>query len=169
MESPETSRPYMPGYGIAGPAEGSGLLPWSWAADRLATAQNYWVCSVQPDGRPHSTPVWGMWDDAVLWFTCAVGSRKAKNLREQPHCVVSTEDASYPVVIEGSARFFTDDKTIRRVLDLMNDKYRTDIEISFLDPARNATIGVRPDKVIGMRHDDFTGSPTRWVFPRQAG
>jgi PPOX class probable F420-dependent enzyme len=154
----------MPGYGIAGPAEGSGLLPWSWAADRLAHAQNYWVTSVWPDGRPHSMPVWGMWDDGVLWFTCAVGSRKARNLRADPRCVVATEDASDPVVIEGTARIVTDDTSIRRALDLMNEKYHTEIERSFLDPGRNATIAVRPAKVIGMRHGDFTGSPTRWIF-----
>jgi general stress protein 26 len=100
----------------------------------------------------------------VLWFTCAVGSRKAVNLRAEPRCVVTTEDANDPVIIEGTARIATDDKTIRRVLDLMNEKYHTDIEISFLDPARNATIAVRPAKVIGMRHGDFTGSPTRWTF-----
>jgi general stress protein 26 len=166
MESPDTTRPYMPGYGIAGAAQGSGLLPWSWAAQRLSSAQNYWVSSVWPDGRPHLTPVWGMWDGTVLWFTCSVGSRKARNLRAEPRCCVSTEGAMDPVVIEGHARFSADEATIRRVLGLMNDKYHTDIEPSFLDPARNATIGVRPEKVIGMRHDDFTGSPTRWVFPR---
>ena len=26
----------MPGYGVVGPEEGSGLLPWSWAQERLA-------------------------------------------------------------------------------------------------------------------------------------
>ena len=154
----------MPGYGIAAAAEGSGLLPWSWAAQRLARATNYWVTSVWPDGRPHSMPVWGMWDDPVLLFTCAVGSRKARNLRADPRCVVTTEDAADPVIIEGRARFVTDDATIRRALDLMNEKYRAGIEIGFLDPARNATIAVRPAKVIGMRHGDFTGSPTRWAF-----
>jgi hypothetical protein len=46
----------------------------------------------------------------------------------------------------------------------MNDKYSSAIEPSFLDPAVNATIAVRPQKVIGMRHGDFTGSPTRWLF-----
>jgi PPOX class probable F420-dependent enzyme len=164
METPRISRPYMPGYGIAGPDQGSGLLPWSWAAERLTSARNYWVASVWPDGRPHSMPVWGMWDDSTLWFTSGVASRKVRNLRADPRCVVTTEDAGDPVVIEGSAAICTDPATIRRVLDLMNDKYRTDIEPSFLDPEINATIAVRPRQVIGMRHGDFTGSPTRWTF-----
>jgi len=46
----------------------------------------------------------------------------------------------------------------------MNAKYRTDFGVDFLDPAQNATIGVRPRRVFSMRAGDFTGSPTRWVF-----
>jgi PPOX class probable F420-dependent enzyme len=144
MGIPRVSRPYMPGYGIAGPEQGSGLLQWSWAAERLTAARNYWVVSVWPDGRPHTMPVWGMWDDAVLWFTTAAGSRKALNLRSDPRCCVTTEDASDPVIIEGTARFVTDPATLQRVIDLMNAKYRTGLAVDFLDPARNA--------------------PTRWVF-----
>jgi general stress protein 26 len=109
-------------------------------------------------------PVWGMWDDSALWFTTGVRSRKAKNLRADPRCVVTTEDANDPVIIEGTARIVTDPASMRRVLDLMNDKYGTDIEMSFLDPDVNATIAVRPRQVVSMRHGDFTGSPTRWQF-----
>jgi hypothetical protein len=94
-----------------------------------------------------------------------VNSRKARNLRAEPRCVITTEDAGDPVVIEGIAAIMRDDLSIRRALELMNEKYQTGIEMSFLDPARNATIRVRPQKVIGMRHGDFTGSPTRWTFP----
>ena len=47
MGIPRVSRPYMPGYGIAGPDQGSGLLDWSWAAGRLTAARNYWVATVR--------------------------------------------------------------------------------------------------------------------------
>jgi hypothetical protein len=50
------------------------------------------------------------------------------------------------------------------VVDLMNEKYSTDIEVGFLDPAVNATFSVRPGRVFGMVHGNFTGSPTRWTF-----
>jgi pyridoxamine 5'-phosphate oxidase-like protein len=88
MEIPRASRPYMPGYGIARPEEGSGLLHWSWAAERLTTARNYWVATVWPDGRPHIMPVWGMWDDSTLWFSSAEGSRKVRNLAADPRCCI---------------------------------------------------------------------------------
>jgi PPOX class probable F420-dependent enzyme len=164
MEIPHVSRPYMPGYGVAGPTEGSGLLHWSWAAERLTAARNYWVATVWPDGRPHIMPVWGMWDDSTLWFTSSAGSRKVRNLAADPRCCITTEDASDPVIIEGDARIATELPVLRRVVDLMNAKYRTDYRVDFLDPATNATIGVRPHRVFSMRAGDFTGSPTRWVF-----
>jgi PPOX class probable F420-dependent enzyme len=139
-------------------------MHWSWAAERLSAARNYWVVSVWSDGRPHTMPVWGMWDDSTLWFTSAARSRKVRNLRADPRCCVSTEDAANPVIIEGLARIVTDPAIRQRVVDLMNAKYHTELTADFLDPARNATIGVRPQKVFSMLHGDFTGSPTRWVF-----
>jgi PPOX class probable F420-dependent enzyme len=154
----------MPGYGISGPAEGSGLLPWSWAAERLTTSRNYWVVSTWPDGRPHAMPVWGMWDDAVLWFSSAVGSRKSRNLAADSRCCVTTEDAAEPVVVEGTAGIVTEPPLLQRVIDLMNAKYGTEYGADFLDPGENATFRVRPRRVFGLRSGDFTGSPTRWVF-----
>jgi general stress protein 26 len=109
-------------------------------------------------------PVWGMWDDSTLWFTSAAESRKVKNLRADPRCCVTTEDASDPVIIEGTARFATDPSVLQRVVDLMNAKYHSGVDLDFLDPAKNATIGVRPQRVFSMLHSDFAGSPTRWVF-----
>ena len=164
MEIPRVSRPYMPGYGISGPEEGSGLLQWSWAAERLTAARNYWVATVRPTGRPHLMPVWAMWDDSMLWFTSAVGSRKIRNLAADPRCCVTTEDASDPVVIEGVADITTEPALLQRVIDLMNAKYHTDFGVDFLDPAINATVGVRPRRVFSLRAGDFTGSPTRWIF-----
>jgi PPOX class probable F420-dependent enzyme len=164
MEIPRVSRPYMPGYGILEATEGSGLLHWSWAAERLNAARNYWVATVWPDGHPHIMPVWGMWDDSTLWFTSGSQSRKVRNLAADPRCCVTTEDASDPVVIEGVARISTEPAVLQRVIDLMNAKYRTDFGVDFLDPAKNATVGVRPKRVFSLRAGDFTGSPTRWIF-----
>jgi hypothetical protein len=103
MSEPRASRPYMPGYGVQGADEGAGLLPWAWAQGRLEASRNYWVTTLWPDGRPHSMPVWGVWDDEVLWFSSSLGSRKARNVAGDPRCVIATEDANEPVVLEGRA------------------------------------------------------------------
>ena len=55
---PTADRPHMPGYGIAGPE--AGLLPWSWAEERLRDAWRYWVVTVSGDGEPHAMPVWAV-------------------------------------------------------------------------------------------------------------
>jgi PPOX class probable F420-dependent enzyme len=166
VPEPRSSRPYMPGYGVQGPEEGSGLLPWAWAVERLAASRNYWVTTLWPDGRPHSMPVWGVWDGEVVWFSSSGRSRKARNVAGDPRCLVATEDANEPVVIEGRAEIVADMDAIARVVALMNAKYQAGMTVDFLDPAVNATIRVRPLWAFGIAHDDFTGSPTRWEFDR---
>ena len=61
-----TGRPHIPGYGI--PTHTEGLLPWSFALERLEKARNYWVATTRPDGRPHTVPVWGVLVDGVGGF-----------------------------------------------------------------------------------------------------
>jgi hypothetical protein len=48
----------------------------------------------------------------------------------------------------------------------MNTKYETSYAPGFLDPAANASMRLRPEKAFGLLEKDFTGSPTRWTFPR---
>jgi len=158
---PRASRPYMPDYGILGPDAGTGLLPWAWAQERLAASRNYWVVSLWPGGRPHAMPVWGVWDGAALWFSSGPRSRKARNLAADPRTVVTTEDAGEPVVLEGTAALVSARAEIERVAALMDAKYGG-ITADFL--AANVTIRVSPERAFGIAHDDFTGSPTRWVF-----
>ena len=70
MGDPKGSRPYMPGYGPLDAAQGTGLLPWSWAVERLERSHDYWVATIRPDGRPHVMPVWGIWlEDAGVRLT----------------------------------------------------------------------------------------------------
>jgi PPOX class probable F420-dependent enzyme len=152
----------MPGYGIAGPEEGRGLLPWSWAEERLAGSRSYWLATTWPDGRPHLMPVWAVWDDGALWFSSAVGSRKIRNLRADPRCVIATDDAVRPVVVEGLAAVVTEPERLRRLIDLENAKYGATLDVGFLDPGVNATVRVDPHVVIGFDDDAFADTPTRW-------
>jgi PPOX class probable F420-dependent enzyme len=158
-------RPYMPGYGIAGPAEGTGLLPWSWAEERLARSHDYWLATVRPDGRPHLMPVWAVWHDGALWFSCSANSRKTLNLRAAPRCVLSTDNAYEPVVVEGDAEVIADLDTLAEILALENGKYATNYGMDLFDPAVNTCFRVRPRWAFGLDESDFTGSPTRWTFP----
>lgn len=154
----------MPGYGIVSLEEGTGLLPWSWAEERLTSSRNYWVATVWPDGRPHVVPVWGAWYEDSLWFSSALRARKIRNLRGDPRCVVTTEDPEKPVVIEGTAEIVTEHDTLADFIARTNAKYETDYSVDFLDPSVNATVRVRVRWVFALTHEDFVGSPTRWTF-----
>jgi len=155
----------MPGYGVLPPSEGTGLLPWSWAEERLAASRDYWLATVWPDGRPHVMPVWAVWDAGCLWFSSSLGSRKARNLDVDPRLTVTTDNAFEPVVVEGSAERVTAVEARTRFMGLSNAKYGTDYPVEFLDPAVNGTYRVTPRRAFGLVEADFTGSPTRWVFP----
>ena len=63
---PRASRPDIPDYGI--PDTPEGLLPWSWARERLEQALTYWIATVRPEGRPHVMPSWGAWVGDRFYF-----------------------------------------------------------------------------------------------------
>jgi PPOX class probable F420-dependent enzyme len=164
MTDPKASRPYMPGYGILPAGKGTGLLPWDWALRRLRDSHDYWVVTVWPDGRPHTMPVWGVWDDGVLWFSSSLRSRKIRNIQAGSRVSVSTDDARNPVVLEGIAEIVTETPALKRFLAGMNEKYDVSYSMDFMDPAMNASVRVRPVWAFGVAEDDFSGSPTRWDF-----
>ena len=119
--TPKASRPDMPGYGIA--RSNVGLLDWEWAETRLTAAHNYWISTVRPDGSPHVAAVWGVWLEDAFAFATGGKSRKMRNLRENPRCVVTTERADEAVIVEGTAREVIDPGHIGRILDAYIAKY----------------------------------------------
>lgn len=161
---PRKVRPYMPGYGVPSARVGPGPLEWSWAQSRFAASRNFWVVSVWPDGRPHAMPVWGVWDGESFWFSSAKLSRKIRNLVHERRCVVAAENATDPLVLEGRASVVDDPPLLERFIGRVNDKYGTQYGTDMVDPASTATVQVSPDSMFGLRQDDFSGSPTRWLF-----
>jgi len=169
MVQPRAGRPYMPGYGI--PSESQGMLPWSFAEERLATSHDYWLATAWPDGRPHVMPVWGAWFDDYLWFSTEQGSRKARNLSADPRCVVATDNALEPVVLEGVASLVADRADVERFTDQVRAKYRAEwledvFTVDFFDPnlGGGGTYRITPSSVFALKESEFETSPTRWTF-----
>jgi nitroimidazol reductase NimA-like FMN-containing flavoprotein (pyridoxamine 5'-phosphate oxidase superfamily) len=99
---------------------------WSRARATLAKAELYWLSTVRPDGRPHVTPLLGVWLEGALCFCTGPDERKAKNLRENHHCVVTTGHNTLEgldIVIEGTAETVSDDAELVRVADTYESKY----------------------------------------------
>jgi len=160
---PKASRPHMPGYGL--PKAKKGLLPWSWAEQRLKKSHNYWITTVKPDGSPHTMVVWGLWQDGRFHFSTGNKSRKARNLAQNANCVVCSEHAHEAVIVEGTAEI-ADVSARRKLLPKYERKYKFDMGAMKDDilSMKEPVFAVRPRVVFGLWEKDFIGKSTRWKF-----
>ena len=157
----------MAAYGV--PDSDEGVLPWTWAEERLLPSRSYWVTTVGQAGRPHSMPVWGVWlaGRERFWFSCASTSRKARNLRAVPWVVVAPTDTVEVVSLEGRAVEVTGGD-LEEAVAAHFAKYGE--EMGMEQPAvaefltSNASFEVIPERAFGIieRPDEFSERATRW-------
>src|SRR5215472_14126902 len=154
---PKASRPRMQGYGV--PKSMKGALPWDWAEKRLTESHNYWLTSAGANGSPHTMPVWGIWLDNAYYFSTGSTTRKARNLKQNPTCVVCNEKAEEAVIVEGVAQQLKEGEIPKRAFSDYKKKYGWE-----LDPQRGPVWVVRPKVVFAMPEELFPEGATRWKF-----
>lgn len=155
--APRTERPQIPDYGISNSK--TGLLPWKWAEKNLSESREYWLVTVRPDGRPHAMIIWGLWFDGAFWFGTGGKTQKARNLANNPNCIVGTQNAAEAVILEGVAELVTD-PAIRKSLGPPSlEKYG----MSGGDGSE-PFYRVRPTRVFGLIEKTFPKTATRWMF-----
>jgi pyridoxine/pyridoxamine 5'-phosphate oxidase len=147
----------MPGYGL--PKGAQGLLPWKWAEQRLRKSHNYWITTVRPDGSPHTMIVWGLWLDGAFYFSTGKLSRKARNLADNPRCIVCTEHADQAVIVEGDARLTRVTPQLKFFANY-EKKYKWDMSAMQEEPIYQ----VRPRRAFGLYEKKFGQVATRWTF-----
>ncbi|MCI0685891.1 MAG: pyridoxamine 5'-phosphate oxidase family protein [Sporichthyaceae bacterium] len=120
-------------------SQGASAIGWSQARRQLAAAPVYWLTTVRPDGRPHVTPLIAVWDDAALYFCTGPTERKARNLADNPHCVITTGrdslDEGTDLVVEGDALRTTDETKLARLAAAYESKYGSDWHFDVRDGA----------------------------------
>ena len=162
MSSPQADRPaFHESYGIWAADEGAGLLAWDWAAERLEQAHNYWVATASKARRPHAAPVWGLWLDGAFYFSTARGSRKGRNLAENPQAIVHLESGDEVVILEGAVVEITGKKELAALSAAYGEKYT--LEITF-DGQNSAVYVLRPQRAFAWRESDYPESATRFTF-----
>ncbi len=98
---------------------GDAPIPWSRAVDQLEdfattdTHKTFWLATVRPDGRPHIAGVGALWVDGKFYFTSGAGTRKSRNLAENPNCTISVSLPTLDLVVEGTASRLTDQATLQ--------------------------------------------------------
>jgi hypothetical protein len=160
---PKPSRPHATGYGF--PKGTKGLLPWTWAEQRLKKSHNYWITTVKPDGSPHTMVVWGMWQDGRFLFSTGSKSRKARNLAAKANCIVCTEHAQEAVIVEGIAEI-ADVAARRKMIPAYERKYKFDLSTMKDDmlSMKEPVFAVRPRVVFALWEKYFQSKSTRWTF-----
>ena len=158
---PVATRPRMPkDYGI--PKDNKGLLPWSHVSGRMAAAMHYWVCTVTPDGRPHATPVDGLWLDDLLYFGGSPQSRWRRNLAANPAVNIHLENALDVVILRGEARELTapERSLTARLSTASREKYG--FAPSPEDYEKGGVFVFHPRVVLAWKQ--FPKDATRWQF-----
>ena len=103
-------------------------VPVGWERGRkdLQEAEVYWLSTVRADGRPHVTPLLGVWLAGALYFCTGPDERKAKNLAHNPHCVLTTGSnrlRGLDIVVEGDVAKVSDKAELRNVAHSYESKY----------------------------------------------
>ena len=100
---------------------------WAEVTDVLDLAELYWLSTVRADGRPHVTPLIGVWHDGAMHFTTGPGEQKYRNLEHSPKVALTTGNntwaAGLDVVVEGAAVRVTDNAELQRIADAIEAKY----------------------------------------------
>jgi hypothetical protein len=105
---------------------GATATPWAQAREVLRDADLYWLSTVRPDGRPHVTPLLGIWHNDAVHFCTGPAERKARNLAQNANCVVTTgcnQLGGLDVVVEGAALPETDTTELASIADAFEAKY----------------------------------------------
>lgn len=157
---PIASRPYIPGYGV--PKHKKGLLPWSHVSERMDETLRYWVSTVSPDGRPHATPVDGLWVDECLYFGGSTKTRRSRNLAKNRAVCIHLEDALDVVILHGDAEELInpDSSLVARLIEASEKKYNYAPEPK--DFKKGGIYVFRPRMVLAWT--DFPKDATRWHF-----
>jgi nitroimidazol reductase NimA-like FMN-containing flavoprotein (pyridoxamine 5'-phosphate oxidase superfamily) len=108
-------------------SEGARPTDWAQARRQIEKAEMFWLSTVRPDGRPHVTPLMAVWHDDAMYFCTGPDERKAKNLRQNQHCILTTGESrlggGLDVVVEGAALEVGDGAELGQVADAYESKY----------------------------------------------
>lgn len=143
---------------------------WEEARACLESAPKGWLSTGRPDGRVHAMPVMPVWVDGAPCFATRPTSRKAKNLSQNPNCVVAVAGETLDLVVEGKATRLHAEAECQRVAAALKAKYQWELarrdgavyDDSLPGSPEYAFYRVGPTRAFGFGADGLTA--TRWRF-----
>ena len=152
-------------------------VDWDQTRRTLEDAELFWIATVRADGRPHATPLVGVWLDEAIHFATGFGEQKAVNLRTNQHVILMTGcnewERGLDVMVEGEAVQVTDERLLKRLAEAWQTKWdgrwRYAVhECGFRHEANTEAIlvfSVKPTKVLAFAKGTF--GQTRHLFKRE--
>ena len=138
----------------------------------LASAELYWLTTIRKDGRPHVTPLIGLWIEDSFVFCTGGDEQKARNLERADTVAVTTGTNTWnqglDVVVEGRAKRVLGLDALTDLADDYRIKYGEawdyDADDEVFDPegTRAYVFRVQPTKVIAFAkspHGQTTFNP----------
>ena len=118
-------------------SEATEPVSWRQVRDALAAAELYWLTTVRRDGRPHITPLVGVWVDDAFVFCTGPEEQKAQNLNHSASVAVTTGVNTWndglDVVVEGDAVRVTGRGALTKLADVIREKYHGDWDFTPAD------------------------------------
>jgi hypothetical protein len=104
----------------------SGFIPWRVVDVQLKALRTIWISTTRPDGRPHSVPVWFLWEDGdqpSIIFLAHDGTQKVRNLAQRSWVIIHAGDGDDTYILEGAAERIIDHAALDRLNHLYMEKY----------------------------------------------
>jgi pyridoxamine 5'-phosphate oxidase-like protein len=151
-------------------------VPWSRALAALENppaTQTWFLATMRPDGRPHVAGVGAVWDEGKVYVVSGPGTRKSRNLAENPVCSIAASFDGIDLVIEGTAERVRDDETLHRLAKRYADggwparvedgAFTYDYSAPSAGPPPWYLYAITPTTAFGVLGED-PGGASRWRF-----
>src|SRR3954447_13154760 len=114
-------------------------------ADLLERPTFAHLATVAPDGSPHSSVMWFVWDGDVLRFTHTTSRQKYKNIQHEPRVAISIADPDDPyrsLEVRGTVEKVEPDDEVASFYQSLQKRYGESYPIT--DAHKRVIITVRP-------------------------
>jgi PPOX class probable F420-dependent enzyme len=122
---------------------------------RLREEPTIWFTTVRADGRPHTVPVWFLWDGETFLIFSKPGTLKIRNVQRNPYITLAldgTKQGTDVVIVEGEAELLSEPS--RNIMGPAHfEKYASLIKAWRVDPERmvedfSQPIRIKPTKFL---------------------
>jgi hypothetical protein len=138
-------------------------LAWNEIRARLEEAQNYWLTTIRPDGRPHVVPLDGIWLDSSWYFGGSPSTVHMRNAARGCAGVLHIGEGLQAIIVEGRVSAVSiEGEVAERLAAESNVKYAHYGMTATAEAYRSGSCVLRAERV--MAWSDFPDDATRFVF-----